>query len=66
MICRVLSMLTLVFLVVITKQVRNTLAKINIYIYIYIQVLKAKIRLKRTAKSASFSLIESNVLLSKK
>ena len=62
MICKVSSMPTLVFLVLITKQVHNTLAKLNIYI----QVLKAKIRHIRTTKSASFSLIESKVLLSKK
>ena len=54
-------MLTLVFLDLITKQVGNTLIKLNIYI----QVLKVKIRHIRTAKSTSFSLIESKVLLSK-
>ena len=51
-------MLTLVFLILITNQVDNTLAKLNIYI----QVLKVKIRHIRTAKSATFNIIESAVL----
>ena len=51
-------MLTLVFLVLITNEVYNTLSKLNIYI----QVLKVKIRHIRTAKSTTFSLIESVVL----